>query len=234
MNSSSTALVQVVSQIRYLMLDFDGPVCKIFAGYPAATIAEDLRRLYRHYHSSLPTDMASTDDPLHILRLSAYHNGKELTQTISTTLRRAEMVAIEVAEPTPGALQVLQAARLTGRHIAIVSNNSRAAITAYLGRHNLATYIDAVVGRHDDLDPRLLKPSGYLMECAITNANTPRRSIAMVGDSITDIMAAQATSITSIGYANKPNKHEALTNAGANIVIESMKALAEALNTTSP
>lgn len=38
-------LAATVSTTRLLLLDFDGPVCDIFAGYPAPRVAQELRDL---------------------------------------------------------------------------------------------------------------------------------------------------------------------------------------------
>jgi phosphoglycolate phosphatase len=43
-----------------------------------------------------------------------------------------------------------------------------------------------------------------------------------VGDSITDVEAGLAADIWTIGYANKPGKDEALRDAGADAVLDSM------------
>ncbi|MGW3615296.1 HAD family hydrolase, partial [Micromonospora sp. NPDC005163] len=51
----------------------------------------------------------------------------------------------------------------------------------------------------------------------------------LVGDSTTDIQAAQAAGVGSIGYANKPGKSEALTQVGADAVIRQMTELSTAL-----
>ena len=36
----------IVARTRYLLLDFDGPVCSIFAGLPAPEVADELRKLF--------------------------------------------------------------------------------------------------------------------------------------------------------------------------------------------
>jgi phosphoglycolate phosphatase len=54
-----------------------------------------------------------------------------------------------------------------------------------------------------------------------------------VGDSVTDIEAARAAGVRSIGYANKPGKFGQLTAAGADAVVTEMAALAAALTAIS-
>ncbi|MGH3789212.1 MAG: HAD family hydrolase [Pseudonocardiaceae bacterium] len=66
-------------------------------------------------------------------------------------------------------------------------------------------------------NPALLKP--HLVTTALTALNVPTTAAAFVGDSVTDIHAARAAHIMSIGYANKPGKTAELMTAGADTVI---------------
>ena len=38
-----TALLDILTPAHYLLLDFDGPICDVYDGLPAATVAERLR-----------------------------------------------------------------------------------------------------------------------------------------------------------------------------------------------
>jgi phosphoglycolate phosphatase len=58
-------------------------------------------------------------------------------------------------------------------------------------------------------------------------------SAVFIGDSVTDIEAGQAASTPTIGYANKPGKHQRLTAAGADAVIDTMRSLAQALQSVA-
>jgi hypothetical protein len=62
-------LTDVFAAARYVLLDFDGPVCDVFAGTPAHDVAENLRaHLSARYAEPLPDDILATDDPLLIVR----------------------------------------------------------------------------------------------------------------------------------------------------------------------
>jgi phosphoglycolate phosphatase len=86
-----------------------------------------------------------------------------------------------------------------------------------------------VVGRYDGMDPREMKPSDHLVTMTMQGMNADPATTTLVGDSVTDIHAARAAGIRSIGYANKPGKRSALAAAGASTLIESMDELAAAL-----
>ena len=52
-----------------LLLDFDGPVCGIFAGYPAPRVARELIAALRAAGVDVPDATAEQTDPIEVLRL---------------------------------------------------------------------------------------------------------------------------------------------------------------------
>ncbi|GIF09514.1 HAD family hydrolase [Actinoplanes siamensis] len=226
-------LTDLLTNADCLLIDFDGPICSVFAGYPARTIAEEMRALAQQLGGA---DLAQpfTDlpfDPLEILVAVAAVADENLLREVSDACRDAEVKAVASATPTRGAADVLRAAHAAGRSVAIVSNNSGEAIEAYLHQHDLLRCIDGIAARYDGMDPRLLKPNPYLVERGPTTARASRDTAIFIGDSVTDIEAGQAAHIPTVGYANKPGKHQRLTDAGADVVIDSMHAIAKALHT---
>jgi hypothetical protein len=61
--SAADEVARLLTRGGPLMLDFDGPVCSIFAGLPAPAIAADLADLIQCYGVPLPDGMASEPDP---------------------------------------------------------------------------------------------------------------------------------------------------------------------------
>lgn len=216
----SGKLAALLSQARYILLDFDGPVCKVFAGLPAAGIAADLRDLVASRGVDLPAELHDTEDPLAILRWAA-ETDDDLAQLVDKALTDAEVRAVATAEPTPGAREFLEACRATGRPVAIVSNNSAEAILTYLERIGLESSIAHVEGR-DHEHPDQMKPSPYLLEQAMSVLGGSPPLSVMVGDSASDIQAAKMAQVLAIGYANKPGKATGLTEAGADAVTNAM------------
>ena len=43
--SPGAPLDAIIARNRWLLLDFDGPICSIYAGLPAPTVADQLRKL---------------------------------------------------------------------------------------------------------------------------------------------------------------------------------------------
>ena len=213
----------VVARTWHLLLDFDGPICSIFAGLPAATVADRLRELFGD-HAQLPDEIARTADPLEVFAYAATVS-EDLAARVETEMTDQELAAVATAAPTPYVHEVVTACQNSGRSVAVVSNNSSRAVHSYLARHGLDDRISLVVARTNH-DPALLKPSPHLITQAISVLNAEPGECTLVGDSVTDVQAARLASVQSIGYANEPGKRERLTVAGAGAIINSLADLA--------
>ncbi len=220
-------LADVVSRTRYVLLDFDGPICSIFAHVTNRSVAEQLRGLVVAEGVDLPSEILSEDDPLEVLRFSS-GLGQDLAEQVESALRLAELRASACAEPTPSADEVLLACRETQRPVAVVSNNSKEAVESYLKRRRFIEHISCVAGRTDP-HPNLLKPSPHLVLEAVHALGADPGASVLVGDSTGDIVSALAAKVQSIGFGNKPGKDTALLEAGADAIIVTMAELAAAL-----
>jgi len=217
-------LTELLARTRCLLLDFDGPICAIFAGRRARDVVLKLLDALSIDAARVPQRVAGAADPFDVLRYAATI-GPELAQRVEHQLRLTELEAASTAMPTPHASDVITAWRHSGRTVAVVSNNSSAAVEAYLAAHGID--VDIVVARSGP-DPALLKPSPYPITSAIRALNAEPEACTLVGDSPSDIVAARRAGISSVGYANKAGKHRRLSDAGADIVIDDMQALARA------
>jgi HAD superfamily hydrolase (TIGR01509 family) len=225
--SRPTDLTRIIDQTQYLLLDFDGPICSIFTGTPASTVANQLRNLLLSDGVPLHEPPPQVDDPLEVLRFTS-SLGPAAAERVESALRAAELAASRTARPTPHAREVILACQQTGRPVAIISNNSQVAVEAYLAAHGLAQHVDVVVGRVEP-HPNLLKPSPHLVLRALRALNSPPRSSTLVGDSVSDIESAHAAGTHSVGFANKPGKYERLGRAGAGAVVTTLAELEAAL-----
>jgi beta-phosphoglucomutase-like phosphatase (HAD superfamily) len=90
--------------------------------------------------------------------------------------------------------------------------------------HGLDDRIELIAARTSP-DPTLLKPSPHFIEQAITGLGAPPSECVLIGDSTTDIQAANRAGIDSIGYANRPGKQAHLTATGAAAVVTSLADL---------
>jgi HAD superfamily hydrolase (TIGR01509 family) len=222
-----TRLEDVIGQVDALLLDFDGPVCRLFAGYPNSRAAKVERDFLSAHGIEVPTESVGTSDPLRLLQWTGTHQ-PALIADVEERLLVAERTAAKTAAPTVHADTVLKNASESGLGIAVVSNNSAPAVRTYLEMRGLSAYVSAICGRIPG-HPELMKPNPLLVvrACQFLGARADR--CVLVGDSATDMEAAGAAGARSVGYAKAPDRVAVLESAGAEIVIEDMAVLAEAI-----
>ncbi|MFC9173697.1 HAD family hydrolase [Streptomyces sp. NPDC057107] len=224
----SNALKNVLEATRAVLFDFDGPICDVFAGQPALDIARQLAATLASFDRSLEYKAYGTNDPMEVLRL-APQAGESALQAVEDKLSQAEVSAVRSAgPPVSGAVAALEAARTSGRKVAIVSNNSAACVHEFLLLHGLQRLVDAVVGRAP-YRPEAMKPAPDSLLRASSDLGVPLRDCTLIGDSVTDVEAARATGGRSIGFANKAGKERSLAAAGADVVVITMAAVADSL-----
>jgi phosphoglycolate phosphatase-like HAD superfamily hydrolase len=210
-----------VGRVRYLLLDFDGPVCSVFAGFPAPDVARTLREYLRN---EAPDGwMAQIDDPHEVLRSSA-ELGPVVAERANQELAKLELEAVRSAEATPYAADLIDRAKASGTKLAIVSNNAQMAVVAYLSDNGLLASIDNVSAR-SALDPMLMKPNPYLVTKAMNELNAERESSALVGDQVSDVIAAHRAGVRAVGYANKNGKVDRFKEVSADLIVTSMAEL---------
>lgn len=224
----SAELGDLLGTTGALLLDFDGPVCSIFAGYPAPQVATELVNVLRRRGVDVPPDLASEPDPLEVLRRTGAAGDHGVTRAVEDALCAAERRAVQTAEPTPYGREVIVAAWQAGMQVAAVSNNSAGAVTAYLAAHRLAEYVSPVVGRAY-ADPDRMKPNPEpILQAVRALGEMPSRCV-LIGDSLSDIEAAKAAGVRTIGFANRPSKALTFRAAGADAIVTTMGKVAHIL-----
>jgi phosphoglycolate phosphatase len=215
-------LRRLLADARALLLDFDGPVCQVFAGLSAQIVADELRQILTAAGVQLPAELA-TAGPHELLTFTG-RMAPDLVHQVETHLTAREVEAVVTAEPTAGTTEFIQAWRKTGRPLVIVSNNAELAVRAYLTGRGLSPYVDHVVGRDLD-DASLMKPSPYLLYLACAWLVTIPQQCVLIGDSASDLQAAGAAKVPAIAYANKPHKSALLLRHRPAGLVHSMNDL---------
>jgi phosphoglycolate phosphatase len=208
---------RILADTDALLLDFDGPICSVFAGFPAPAVAAQLANILTESGHELPEHIAAATDPFDIF-IYANTLGPDEARYVEAAFRAHEVEAIHTAQPTPGAHDLIHAWKHTGRKLAIVSNNSHTAVELYLNLFDLRQQVDYVAAR-TSADPSLLKPSPYLLCKATTDLSAKSEKCTLVGDSITDIQAARSLHLLAIGYANRKEKVERLSECQPKLIV---------------
>ncbi|WP_018352195.1 HAD family hydrolase [Longispora albida] len=225
--TSGPDVAELISGHGPLLLDFDGPVCSVFAGYPAPKVAAVLREVL-HAERVDVSAVETESDPLEVLRWTQRQGTARLTRAVEDALCAAEVQAVRTAEPTPYGREVIVAARQARKPVAIVSNNSEAAIAAYLTAHRLIGHFAAIIGRAYAAPDRMKPSPAPLLNAARALQSEPSTCL-LIGDTVTDVESGIAAGVPVLGYANKPRKIHALNQAGAAHTVTSMRPVAVVL-----
>lgn len=160
--------------------------------------------------------------------------GRPSPETAEALLRRCseiieqhELIGVERAQPTAGAIDLLEALAARGAIVVIVTSNSSRTVARWLERHRISELVRATVGRDSLL---ALKPSPEMVVQALEIASIPATDAVFVGDSEADIGAAHAAGLGFYGIAISHAARDRLVAAGAAEIFPSPAALQIALN----
>ncbi|MFF0490856.1 HAD family hydrolase [Nocardia sp. NPDC004068] len=216
-------LTEILAKRPNILLDFDGPVCDLFAHL---TERQAARELVTALNSPLLDQVADANDPFDILEYIAHRN-PDLAAKIERRLADIEVRAAGSAPLAAGADEVIR--RAAGRGVvAIVSNNAPEAIDTYLRAQGLRECVAGVFGR-TSADVSGLKPSTRLLDEAMTTLGIDSDTCVYVGDSTTDIEAADGAGMPAIALASGSDDRDELASHKPVALIESMTELRDAL-----
>ncbi|MFJ4837975.1 HAD family hydrolase [Streptomyces sp. NPDC088746] len=226
-DADGTDAAALLSAAQCVLFDFDGPLCDLFAGRPAAGVAARLAEALRVFGCGPEVLGARTDDPLALLQRTAKHYGDgPVTDHAERCLTAEEAGAAESATPTEHALELIGALDAGGWRQAVTTNNSPGAVARFLRRHGSAVLADEHIhGRTSD--PALLKPDPHCLVRALESTGTAAAAAVMLGDSPADCLAAKAVGVPFIGYAVNERKRRALEDVGARCSVRSLRGLYE-------
>lgn len=220
---------------RCVIFDFDGPLCRLFPNESSAPLAQDLRRIAveRGAGGLLVGEAGFSIDPLVVLK-TVYQNrpGSRLAATLEARLARGELAAAAVAPPTRGADLLVRRLVEAGVRVAVATNNSPAAVEAYLRRAGIDRHFNGHIhGRTDD--PTRLKPDPDSIHRAVEGLGVEPYEALMIGDMPTDLNAALEAKVAFVGYARNEVEARPLWTGGAEIVVSQMELLSAMIPLTS-
>ncbi|MFJ8827366.1 HAD family hydrolase [Streptomyces sp. NPDC102467] len=233
--SESDRLAELVGGVRHVLFDFDGPICRLFAGWPAPMIArEQVHWLDAQGLGETLTPAERTDEDPHIALRSLGNQRPEsdLVIEMEKRLTAQELRAVRSAWPTEYADPLIRTWTAVGARLAITTNNSPEAARRYIESRGLSACFEPhIYGRGQNL--RLLKPDPYCLNRALRAMGAAPSGALMIGDTPTDLYAAQAAGVAFLGYARHERKAGLLRDAGAQHVIGSLELILTALRAPS-
>lgn len=220
---------ELITGARFVLFDFDGPVCRLFAGLSAEGVARDLVSwLERQGLRGLLTQREREHPDPHVVlnAVNKRHPRSDLVEELEELLTQHELKAVDSAFPTPWADPLIRTWSATAIHLAVATNNSPRTVTEYLhGRGLLECFTPHIYGRTNDLD--LLKPNPHCLNRALRAMGAAPGDALMIGDTPSDCEAARRAGVPFLGYARNHFKETLLRRAGAEVVVDSLEPLLE-------
>ncbi|MER7170847.1 HAD family hydrolase [Streptomyces mesophilus] len=228
--TQTTQAAQVIERVgdlitgkQAVLFDFDGPICRLFAGHPAAGVTRRLLAwLDENGGPGIVGSGWDSDDPHALLReVDRTYPDRELVEGLEGELTREELLATVKAYPTPYVDRLIQTWSATGVGLAVTTNNSPRAVERYLTQRNLLRcFGGGIHGRTHKVDH--LKPDPDCLHRALEFLGAEASSALMIGDTAADLHAARAAGVDFLGYGRDPHRQERLRSAGADLVVDSL------------
>jgi HAD superfamily hydrolase (TIGR01509 family) len=234
--AETEALRGRITRARAVLWDFDGPICRLFAGHAADQVADDLVEWLegRGLHGLLTEDERRSLDPHIVLRaVDRRHRGSDLVAELEERLTQEELLATATAMPTPYADPLIRTWTAVGSRLAIATNNSPRVVRTYLASRGLTScFAPHIYGRTQQLNH--LKPDPYCLNRALNAMGSAPGDALMIGDTPSDLFAAEAAGVPFLGYARNERKEKLLRDAGATTIVDSLKPVLDLLRETPP
>ncbi|WP_373431453.1 HAD family hydrolase [Streptomyces sp. B3I7] len=224
---------QLVTRARFVLWDFDGPICRLFAGHPADVVAREMRDWLGHQgllHLLTEEEQRAADPHVILRAVDERHPGSDLVTALEELLTHHELLAVPSARPTPYADPVIRTWTAVGARLAVTTNNSARTATAYLTtRGLLGCFAPHMYGRTHELHQ--LKPDPHHLNRALGALGAAPEDALMIGDSPSDAQAAAHAGVPFLGYARNDDKEKALRTADATTIVAALDQVLEVLRT---
>ncbi|MFF3491473.1 HAD family hydrolase [Streptomyces sp. NPDC002795] len=227
----SGTLAELITGARHVLFDFDGPICRLFAGRPAAGIArQQVDWLDAQGLGDVLTEEERADVDPHaaLRRLGRARPDSDLVLEMESRLTEQELRAVGTAWPTEYVDPLIRTWTAAGVHLAITTNNSAEAARRYIAGRGLSGCFEPhIYGRTKDLSR--LKPDPYCLQRAMSAMGAAPGATLMIGDAATDLLAAREAGVAFLGYARHAGKERELREAGARQVTSTLEPIIDIL-----
>ncbi len=223
-------LRDLIEGARVVLWDFDGPVCRLFAGHSAERVARDLVEWLegQGLHGLLNETERESLDPHAVLRaVDDRHPGSDLVEELEERLTKEELKATASAMPTPYADPLVRTWTAVGARLAVATNNSPGGARVPDLARPAVLLRPHIYGRTQEL--RYLKPHPHCINRALNAMGAAPSTALMIGDTPSDFLAARAAGVPFLGYARNERKGKLLRDAGARTVVDSLEPVLKAV-----
>ena len=203
-----------------LLFDFDGTLADT-----EPLIIESMKMTIHKYR---PDVVISREDEISFLGptltqiLSRYIDEKDLLEAVETYRTNNKEIHARLIKPMPEALEVIKQLKDEGYQLGIVSSKKKDMVEYGMHLVGFKDEFDVIIG-YDEVKEHKPSPEGILNACAALGVD--HDNILYIGDTSTDIHAANAAGIYSVAYLTHPERRDAIHQAKPNATIEQLSDL---------
>ncbi|MFB7503490.1 HAD family hydrolase [Streptomyces broussonetiae] len=224
-------LRELITPARFVLWDFDGPICRLFAGRRAEQVAAGLVEWLERQglHGLLTDTERETPDPQTVLRaVGRRHPDGDLVTALEERLTQEELRAARSALPTAYADPLIRTWTAVGARQAVITDASPRVVRSYLEtRGLLGCFGSRLYGRTEDLHHP--EPDPHRLSRALGAMGAEPSAALMIGGAARDITAARRAGVPFLGHARNEAGWRVLRAAGAGPVVCSLQPLLRAL-----
>lgn len=204
--------------IKAVVLDFDGTICRLFEGYNLKQTSHNLSEKLSHYN----VDFDKHLDPFDVYKTICdqcqdSNIRKKILRCADNIITHAECEAINSGIDVYGFDVFLNYAEKKQLSIAIATNNSEKCVEEYLKLKRIKTHIP-IIGR-DGEHPERMKPNSWTLQKVIDVLDLSNNDVLFVGDTINDYNCARSQNVSFVGMAATEKKLIRLQNIEDDIII---------------
>ncbi|TFH04327.1 MAG: HAD family hydrolase [Candidatus Thorarchaeota archaeon] len=216
--------------LKALVFDMDGTITK--PSLPLEAMRQDAKDYF--ISKGLPSEILEPADGISSSTAKAREyflsNGfsqdtwDKMDQAVDDILSKHEGYAAATAEQLPGTLKIVKIIRDHGFLTAILTNNGRSSVNQIMTQIPLNEHFQIIQTRHESPRPKP-HPDGLLK--IIHDLGVEVEEAVYVGDALIDGTAAKRAGIEFWGVASGETSADALIEAGATLVFESLDGILE-------
>ena len=216
--------------LKALVFDMDGTITEL--SLPLEAMRQDTKDYF--ISKGLPPEILEPADGISSSTAKArdyfLSNGcslekwNEMDQEVDVILSKHEGYAAATAEPLPGTLAVIEKIRTHGFLTAILTNNGRSSVNQIMTQIPLTEHFQIIQTRHESPRPKP-HPDGLIK--IISDLGGGLEESVYIGDALIDGTAATRAGIEFWGVATGETSADALMEAGATLVFESLDGVLE-------
>lgn len=203
-----------------ILFDYDGTLAVLNIDFAAMrqqllafTVAQGIAAPALHAFDILEM----RDHATALLQAQQPEQAQRYAQDATQLIQAIEVEAAQRSGLLPGVPALLEALRLAGIGVGIVTRNCEAAVRVTFPQ--VDAYCQAFVPRDRVTQ---VKPHPAHLQAALATLGTPPARALMVGDGAMDIQAGKALGMFSIGVLSGTTSRAALVAQGADLVLESV------------